>query len=510
MASLYNSIKSKEERDAVQKRKLVGARPQMMLESGTGLIEPPSPMAAKPAPLARPMAASTPTPVVDRSAMYSRIAANEEQKRLRGSLRDKQEGFRYLAPEQRDAARGEMADIRNAHRGISAANAQVQPQQTPEQIAANRARLASILTGELRKQEAAGQGRLDELSSGAGLRQSAVDAGARMAPGLAAPKFTDVRDQFNQRDALAFVGNQPGQMDWKNAESADPRLARPSPAQIARSEERARVQENLARVRGAIPDAQSGAVFGPTPTVDQLNAETANNAATRDATIKLGEESRAKIIAQREEQAALKKASADRARLGLDAENAQLRQVVAGQGPQDTENKIRETEAQARLAEATARRQDAVSTGAMQRTGITDPQALASRVGETARSAIASSDVGAINQIADVELPQIEALAKIDPSTAAAVARAALATLPGESELGQYASETGFGGAVSKVRQSITGTPISPLYGPAVLGEALASRRRGVANVARAIRARLQALIMPGSAPQPQPVPPQQ
>lgn len=400
MAKLYETVKTKEERDALR-RKNTPSVGRDALERAT--FAPPQPvqrpqapgtspndLGGKPAnyPVQKPQAPGTsqeelrafkppaatqpvqpmqqapdPTwanvPKFEGSGpRYDRIKGMEEQKRLRGSLRDKQEGFRTLDPSMRDQARGEMADIRNAHRGISAKITPQQPTQTPEQVQANRATLASYLSGELRKQETAGQGRMDQLTGrdgGAGLRQASVDAGARMAPGIARYNFSGIEDQYNQRDTLALAGRAPGQPDWNSRPEAGEPL-RPSAKDLAVREEKARLAESLGRVREAIPRAESGEVFGPAVSSQQLDVEATNRAAQRDATMRLGDEASGRITSQRAERDNLRSSLAKRAQLGVDAENYALTQVVEGKGQQDLNNRIAETEAQTRLAESQGQR----------------------------------------------------------------------------------------------------------------------------------------------------------
>jgi hypothetical protein len=297
---------------------------------------------------------------------------------------------------------------------------------------------------------------MSELQSGAGLRQSSVDAGARMAPGLANYKFSDPRDEFNQRDTLALKGRTPQQVDWNSPVSL-------SPAQIARNEEMSMLRQQLQKSSESSEAlrSQGGGFFGATPSQDQLNTETANANASRQAQVDAGGESMARITKQREEQAQIRQLAAEQERLGLEAGNAQLRAVRDGTGPTDLNSKIQQTEAQARLAEAEGRLTQTNRERSIQQTRY-NPEVAAesakevmSRVsGALFTNGILFGGRGNVdgspwfrelpNDVRDIQMfdaatiRPLEAHAKVDPAGAARDAALMLSLMPPTRGDGQY------------------------------------------------------------------------
>lgn len=396
------------------------------------------------------------------------IRQRMQQRELRAQLLSEQQGFRNLDPAAQADAVARMNQIKAAHTGISASLRPPDALRTPEQEAEAKARLQAQLTPLLEKQRADAAGELASIESGTGIRNSDVAMGARQAPGIAGQKFSSDQDRYGQRDTLAMIGRQAGQVDY-SSENMD----MTGTAREDRLRQRAALNAKLAGLDSSLATARSGQTFGPTPQADQLQAEYAARGQTRDSQISVGKEAERSIAARAAERERVRKAIADQAALVPETQNAEMRGIASRTGPMsvaDAQNKVAGIQANAEVDQA-------MSDDAMRKVGIANPQATADQIG----SAVKSMDPTQIDAVEQRQIKQVEDMAKVYPAGAARYAQTVLAAFPTDAQL-----EAGIG---TKITNAV------------VPGGFVLSQQRALAvQRIKQIRARLEAVAGMGVA----------
>jgi hypothetical protein len=361
------------------------------------------------------------------------IRAKMEQRRIREMIRAEQEGFSDLAPESRADAAGRLEELKARHTGLSAQMRPPDRVQTPDEIEMNRMRLNSQLQTQLEQQK----------------------------------RETDSR-------ALQMAGQPVGN---------DP----------ARIRELNMITDRQGQIDRSLESAQAGTTFGPTPTREQLESEGNARAMTRDSQITVGAEAERAIAQRIAERERVRQAMAAQAALVPEAQNAELRMVADSSG---TDAKVRDLDSRTTLADAQTRYRQTVGANAIGEAGVGERATFAARFGEVARSALDSGDAALIEQLALMEIPQIEQIAAADPPTAATLARAAIAAMPTEAQLAEHIMGRGLVG----MAMTGIGDQIMSMGNPTVAAGRIANRRVVAARV-RDLRNRLSGIVARAAVP---------